>query len=240
MERLGWMKRVKDRLGRVFSIDWSKRVPNLIGFLCASVVYIAWSLLPIPEVHFIVFNVDLIGALPAIAACVASAVFMLRRDGRKAAGSLVNYITYALLLATVLIFLSILLDIPLIVVPGGVNLDIVMLFVALVAFLGLAGARGFWAVLFELFFLVGIPLLLVDIYFGFAIHVTLRIPFGSLILGGGGLSDGLNKMFFVILTFAIVYHLLSSRYGAEMEVLGAKYLGSQGGKEEGGTAPAAP
>lgn len=233
------MTAISGRLGRVLSIDWSKRVANLLAFFCAIVAYIAWPFLPLPGLHWVVYNVDLAGALPTICACLVAAALMLRREGGKAPGHLLTYLIYALLVATVLIFSSVALDIRLILVPGGVNLDIVLLLVSLVAFFGVAGRRGFWGLFLELFFLVGIPLLLVDFYLGFAISVMAHIPYQSLVVGGGGLADGLNKMFFMLLVFALAYSLLMARWGERMEALGARYFGAPEGGAASGGGPAA-
>jgi hypothetical protein len=203
------MSLIINHLRGIFSIDWSKKIANVCGFLCAIGVYILWPLIPFPSLHFIAYSVDLVGTLLSASACAAAAIFMLGRGGWKAAGSLANYLTYALLVATVLIAISIAFSVRTIVVQGGINLDIVLLFVALVAFMGVVGARGFWGLFFKLFFLIGIPLLFVDLYFGFAIYVSFQIPYDSLILGGGGLSDGLNKMFFMVLAFALAFNVLT-------------------------------
>jgi hypothetical protein len=234
------MKTIKDWLKGIASIDWSKRLSNLLAFFVAIAVFIAWPFLPIPTLHNVVFNLDLAGTLLTAVGCVASAAFVLGRDWRKAAESLAVYIVYALLVATILIFSSIPFSISLILVPGGVNLDIVLLFVSTVAFLRMWGAKGLREMFFELFFIVGIPLLLVDIYFGVTISVTAHIPYDSMILGGGGLRDGLNKMFFMILTFAFVYHLLVTKYAKEIAAMGVRFFGTQ--EAEGGqsAAPADP
>lgn len=234
------MNTLKERLRGIVSIDWSKRLANLFAFFGAMVVFMVWPFLPIPVFHNIVYNVDLAGTLLAAGGCAVSATFVFGRDWKNAAESLSVYIVYALLAATILIFSSILFNIPLILVPGGVNLDIVLLLVSTMAFLRQWNTRGFLEAFLGLFLIVGIPLLLVDIYFGFVIALTAHIPYDSMILGGGGLKDGLNKMFFVLLAFALVYHVLRKRYGKEIEAMGAKYFMMQGSEEGQALAPADP
>lgn len=225
------MSRLRSYLEGIASVDWSKRVANIYAFVCAMAVYIAWPLIPFPTLHYVVGSVDLVGTLLSASACGAAAIFMLGSRGWKAAGELSSYLTYALLVATVLLWVSIAFSIRTIVVQGGVNLDVVLLFVALVAFMRVGQVTGFWGVFFSMFFLVGIPLLMVDLYFGLAIHVTFQIPYDALILGGGGLNDGLNKMFFMVLGYSASYHLLVTRFRERLEEIGNKYFGEEGGGE---------
>jgi hypothetical protein len=228
------MKPMKNPIKDIASMDWSKRLANLFSFFAAMVVFIAWPFLPIPTLHYVIYNVDLAGTLLVTIGCAASAVYVMSREWRRAAESLATYIVYALLVATILIFSSIPFSIPLILVPGGVNLDIVLLFVSTLAFLRIWGARGFGEMFLELFFIVGIPLLLVDVYFGYTISVTAHIPIDSMVLGGEGLKDGLNKMFFMIFTFTLAYHLLVTKYGKEIEAMGILYFGQRAEAEKTG------